>query len=185
VGVVGADAQGSGQLRPGQLVPQREVQHLALARVEPGGGVADERLDLLGVHRPDEVDGVVLHVAGLFQRCRPVAAPQEPDALVPRDGVQPGAQPLGVAELVRAVGGDQQRVVDGVRRRVAVAEHPGAVVVEPHRVPVVGGSEPFRLPVAERLDDRPVLHGGQVNSVSPGCAAILSTSRHRHGAAIR
>ena len=82
-----------------------------------------------------------------------------PQALVPRDRVQPGAQPVRVAKLPDPRAGQHERVVDGVGGRVAVTEQRSAVRPELVGVAPVRAFQAARVPGEHRGDDRPVVHG--------------------------
>jgi hypothetical protein len=74
------------------------------------------------------------------------------------DGVQPRAQLGRVAQLVQALGGGEEGVVEGVGGRVPVAKDRPAVVVEAVAVTVVNGGEGVAVPGTGGKHEGGVVH---------------------------
>ncbi len=153
VGVVGAHAHGLAELGTLEALAQVQVEHRAVALVEPGGGVPHQGLEgLLLSHGlgPDclvrEVEQVVLPAVGGAR-----ARLQPSQALAPDDAVEPGTQAIGVAQLAQPFRGGHEGVRDRVHRVLALAQHRVGEVVQPVGVLVVDLGE--RVAVA-RQDPR-------------------------------
>ena len=70
---------------------------------------------------------------------------KDPQRLVPCHRVEPGAQPVGVAQPVESGCRDDEGVLHGVGGIGRVAQQRPAVLVEGIRVPVVDDGEPSRV----------------------------------------
>src|SRR5512132_895122 len=189
LGVAGLHAHGLGQFGALQAVAQVEVEQGAVAFGQAGGGVPDE---LAQVGPPGRLAGAgrgvgrVGHLR-LWRGARPGPGPAE--GLGARRRVQPGTQPLRVAELAEALGRGHERVLAGVGRLLPVAQHRPAEVVQPVGVAVVDGGEgaavagrgrPHELGVAARVGTRSGVHSPPEQRSWPGqgpstpCAARRS-----------
>jgi hypothetical protein len=141
VGVAGLHAHGLGQLGALQAVAQVEVEQGAVALGQAGGGVPDE---LAQVGPPGRLAGAGRGV-GRVGRLRlgrgACPGPGPAEGLAARRRVQPGSQPLRVAELAEAPGRGHERVLGGAGRLLPVAHHRPAEVVQPVGVAVVDRGE--------------------------------------------
>ena len=98
VRVVAGHAEHAGHLVSGQAMAQLELEHFVLGRGDAGQGVADQGAQLGLFHVRGDVRRLVGHLRGLLERRLQAAAAQLPQALVAGHRVQPGPQPLRVAE---------------------------------------------------------------------------------------
>ncbi len=157
----GGQAEHRGDLRRGQVVAQREFEHLALAAAQLAQRLVDQ-VGQLGV--------LVLVRFGQWQAARRgAAAAGQPGAyLEPGQRVQPGPQSGRVLEPAHALLRGDQRVVHGVGGQVVGPGEEEGVVVQPLGVGVVqlGGSialtpaQSFdELLIGGTIDGRPSRHG--------------------------
>lgn len=108
-----------------------------------------------------EVDAVIRHFDHLIGVAEPVASADRAQALVARDGVEPGPKLRRIPQLTDRTGGNQQGIVDDVLRSRGIPQHRQGVCVELRRVRVVHTREPLRR-VARQVccQLRIAAHGG-------------------------
>ncbi|BCB90208.1 hypothetical protein Psuf_075210 [Phytohabitans suffuscus] len=174
VRVVGRDAEHRADVRGGQAVPQRQLDHLAVAVAEAGRGGVDQLARLGRPQSRTEVRGVGARVVKLGGRLPPPVADLA-QALVAGDRVQPGQQPLRLAQLTGPPPGDHERVLHGVGGPVGVVQDRTAVRVQPGCVAAVGAVETARVAGDHRRHQRAVVHLRHGSHPShPGCPALRS-----------
>ena len=137
-------------------MPQRQLDDLPVAWLQPGEGGADEpahfgTLGGAGIGGPFVRDGYVTE--GLSRHAQP------PVALVTSHRVKPGPQLAGIAEGIELAAGDDERDLQGIGRHGRFAQHPLAVAVKGRRVLVVRSSQPSRVACHDRPDHLTVVHG--------------------------
>jgi hypothetical protein len=165
--VAGLHADGLAQLGAFQTVAEVQVEQGAVAFGQAGGGVPDQLTQvgllggLLGAGRG------VGQVGHLLLGSDAGSGPDAAEGLAAGHRVQPGAQPLGVAELAEALGRDHERILGGVGRLLGVAQHRPAEVVQAVGVAVVdrgegaavaGRRRPHELGVAACVGTRSDVH---------------------------
>ena len=158
VRMVAGDAEHGRDLGRLQALAQLELDDLPLARVQPGGGVLEQRAQVGALGVGGRVAGVVGHVGRLVERRRPLLRPEDPQRLIPRHGVQPGTQPTRVTQSVEPGCGDDEGVLNGVGGVGRVAEQGSAVLVEGICVPVVGSGQPEGIACHDGRDNLAVAH---------------------------
>jgi hypothetical protein len=161
--VAGFDAHGLGELGAFEAVAQVQVEQGAVAVGKAGGGVPDQLAQVGPLGRLLRAGGGVGQVGHLLLGSLAGAGPDPAEGLAAGDRVQPGAEPLGVAELAEALGRDHERVLGGVGGLVPVAQQPPAEVVQAVGVAVVdcgegaavaGRRRPHQLSVVARVGSR-------------------------------
>ena len=152
-----------------QPLPQLQLEDLALGGVQAarGGGEQGTQFGPFGRSLGDVDDGV-RHARRHGEPRRGPRRPQDPQAFVARDGVQPGAEPAWIAQLRQPGRGDDERVLDGVGGVGGIAEHGPAVLVERFCVPVVGSGEPAGVSCHDGRDKLAVAREHSV--AAPLCA---------------
>ena len=154
--------------QPGQLVPQVQLDDLPLA----GGETAQRRphdLAEFGLFQiRSEIVRPVGHPGGLVERGRASRRPQTAAALVPGHRVQPGAEPLLIAERGKLSRGDDERVLDGVGRVGGFREQRPAIGVQARRVAVVGGFQSRRVAGHDGGHDLAVEHAITLELIRAG-----------------
>jgi hypothetical protein len=158
VRVVAGDAEHGGDLADLKALAQLEFDDLALAGIEAGGGLLEQGPQLGSFGALVEVDGLIGHVGRHVQRERSLLRSRDSQALVARHGVQPGTEPLGVAQPVHPRRGDDERVLDGVRGVRRVAEQRPTVFEEGICVPVISRREPLGVAGHDGRDNLRVSH---------------------------
>ena len=179
--MAGLDAHGLAELGAFEAVAEVEVEQGAVALGQAGGGVPDQLAQVGPLGRLRGTGGGVGQVGHLLLGGDAGAGPDPAEGLAAGDRVQPGAQPLGVAELAEALGRDQERVLGGVGGLVPVAQQPPAEVVQPVGVAVVdrgegvavaGGRRPHQLGVVARVGSRSSVHSPPAIGPGPGSSSL-------------
>ena len=143
-----------------QVVPEVELDDLALSRVQPVEGGADEPAQFGPLGAPSgagtRVGRRTGQVGGFVEaRLRPA---QPAVTLVAGHRVEPGPQLARVAQAAEPGGGDDERVLDRVGGVVRITQHPVAVTVQGLGVLVVGVGQPGRVASRDGRDDLAVVH---------------------------
>ena len=158
VRVVAGDAEHGRDLGRLEPLAQLKLDDLALARVQPQGGVLEQRAQVGPLGAGGDVAGVVGHVPRLVQRRRAPLRPEDPQRLIPRHRVQPGTKPIRVTQPAEPGRGDDKGVLNGVRGVGRVGEQGSAVLVEGICVPVVGSGKPEGVARHDGRDNLAVAH---------------------------
>jgi hypothetical protein len=145
-------------------MPEGQLENLAVTGAETGGGILDQGSQLPLARARVQVDRLVADRGGRFQRHGSSAEPEMAETLVAGDGVEPGAEPFGVPELIDSLRGHEQGVVEGIRGQVGVLEKGGAVTEEAAAVLIVCRRETLRITCANRLDNGRRVHRAYVNN---------------------
>jgi hypothetical protein len=144
-----------------------EVEQGAVALGQAGGGVPDQLAQVRSLGGLLGTAGGVGQLGHLLLGRDARSGPGPAEGLAARHRVQPGTQPLGVAELAEPLGRDHERVLGGVGRLVPVAQDRPAEVVQPVGVAVVdrgegaavaGRRRPHELGVVARIGSRSDVH---------------------------
>ena len=165
VGVAGAHADGVAQVLAVEALAHVEVEDHPVPGAEAVGGGGDQGGQVaarVGVGRDVGRVGVGGGHLDVVQRAMAGPPFDGPQAAVAGDGVEPGPQAVGVAQLVEAGAGHQERVLEGVGGLVRVPQQGAEEVVDPGRVAVVDGRERLAVTVHRLLDERGVVHPGMV-----------------------
>ena len=96
--VVAGDPEHAGHLAAGKALPQLQFEDFPLGRPDPAERVAHQGAQILPLHVGGDVGGFVGHVRRLLDGRVLAADPQPPVAFVPCHRVQPGPQPLRIAQ---------------------------------------------------------------------------------------
>ena len=136
--LVGRDAERVGQVGAVQVVPQVQLDDLAVAGVQPADGGQHQAAQVGALGLLADVGAGVGHLAGLVQVGLPGPAAQPAVALVAAHRVQPGAEPVGVPQAAELGGGDDEGVLDRVGGVGGLAEQGPAVGMQAGRVLVIG-----------------------------------------------
>jgi hypothetical protein len=177
VGVAGLDAHGLAELGALEAVAQVQVEQGAVALGQAGGGVPDQLAQVRPLGRLLGAAGGIGQLGHLLLGRDAGPGPDPAQGLAARHRVQPGTQPLRVAELAEALGRDHERVLGGVGGLVPVAQQPPAEVVQPVGVAVVdrgegaavaGRRRPHQLGVVARVGSRSCVHSPPAIGPGPG-----------------
>jgi hypothetical protein len=156
--VVAGHAEHGRDLGDLKALPQLQFDDLPLAGIQAFGGICEQDAQPCAFGILAYAGVIAGRARHRVNRRRDFPGPQDPQAFVPRDRVQPGAQPLGVTQPGEPGRGDDERVLHRVRGVGRVAEHGPAVLVERICVPVVGPGEPVRVAGHDGRDDLTVPH---------------------------
>ena len=163
----GLDADGLAQVGALEAVAEVEVQEGAVAFGQAGGGAPDQLAEVGALGGLLGTGGGVGQVGHVLLGGETRSGPGPAEGLAAGDRVQPGAESLRVAELAEALGRDQERVLGGVGRLVAVAQHRPAEIMQAVGVAVVdrgegaavaGRRRPHELGVVARVGTRSAVH---------------------------
>ena len=134
-------AQHPGQVRALQVVPQVELNDLAVARVQPADGVEHEAPELPALREADHAIDVIGHLAGLVQVREAGPGAQAAVALVARHRVQPRPEPGRITQAADFRGGNDKGVLNRVRGIGRLAQQTPAVAEQARRVTVVSSGK--------------------------------------------
>ncbi len=158
VGLVARDAERVGQVGPVQLVTQVQLDDLPLAGGEPGQRRPHHLTALRHFQIGPGIGRLIGHPRRLVERGGAAGGTEPVAALVAGHRVQPGPEPVVIAERGQLRGGDDERVLDGVGRVGGLGEQGPAVGIQARRVAVVGGFESRRVACHDGGDDVAVEH---------------------------
>src|SRR5208282_4147893 len=145
-----------------QVVPEAELDDLALTRVQPVEGGPDEPAEfgsltaLIGVGRRASPASRASRVAGLIEVG--LGRPQPAVTLVAGYRVEPGPQLARVTQAAEPGGGDDERVLNRVGGVFRLTQHHVAVAVQGLRVLVIGLGQASRVACRDGPDDLAVVH---------------------------
>ena len=162
VRVVAGDPEHAGRLAAAQALPQLQLEDFPFGRPHPAERVADQGAQVRPFHVRGDVGRFVGHLRRLLDGRVQAAAAQPAVAFVPRHRVQPGPQPLRVAQPGHPGRRDHERVLHGVRGVGGLAQHRPAEAVQRCRVPVVRLGEPCGIARHDGRDDLTVVHSNTV-----------------------
>ena len=184
VRLIAGDAERVGQVGTSQLVSQVQLDDFPLAGGEAGQRRPDHLAELGLFQVSPQVGRPVRHPCGLLERGGAARRPQTAPALVPGHRVQPGAEPLLIAERGKLPRGDDERVLDGVGRVGGFREQGPAVGVQARRITVVGGFESRRVASHDGGHDLTVGHAITLELIRAGLGGfrgIAVTARETPG----
>ena len=167
MGLVARHPQRGSQVIAVQFMPEVQLDDLALTGVEPAQRRADQPAQVVLLGAGADGRGVVGQVPGLLQRAGGGPLAETAPAFVPGHGVQPGPQPVGVAQAAQLRRRDDEGVlhrVGGIRR---LAQHRGGERVQRPGVAVVGGRKTAGVARHNGGHDLAVLHALTVEPRPP------------------
>ena len=160
--VVAGHPERLGKLGTLELVPEVQLNDLAVVRVEPDQSVMHEPPQLRSLGIPADIGRFVGHVRHLIEAWGDLPAPQPTMALIACDGVKPGPQLAGIAKLGELGRGDDERVLHGVGSVRRLPQHGTAIGIKGCRVAVVRFGKPGRVSGHDSSDNLTVLHANTV-----------------------
>ncbi len=162
-----AHAEDVGEVLPGQVVAQVQLDDLAVAGAEPGERRAGRRAQLrpCGVRR--QVNRLVGQLVRRVGPGRQGPGTQAVAAFIAGHRIEPGPEPAGIAQPVQLGGGDDERVQDRAVRVGGLAKQAAAVGMQGGSVPVIDGRQPVRPALSEGRHHLCIPHAP---TVSPGAA---------------
>src|SRR4051812_18473932 len=89
----------------------------------------------------------------------PLAAPDEIETRIGEQPLQPGVEPVRIAETGQVAPSADHRLLDGVARELAVAEDQAGGRVQPREAPVDEVGEGVMLALPRSLDESSLVHG--------------------------
>ncbi len=158
-------AQHGGQVGTVQVVPQVQLDDLAVRRVQPGDGGPYQCAQL---GSPGRLTDIIAgrEVLGLLDLGRRLPGPELAVAFVTRHRVQPRAQLARVTQPVQPGGGDDERVLHRVGGVGRLTQHSPAVAVQGRRVPIVDVGEACLVSRHDGGDSLAVVHANTVIRLS-------------------
>src|SRR5687768_3480698 len=112
------------------------------------------------MHRSRDIKRVVRGLWRRLQRSVPGTLAHLAQTLVPGDGVEPLPQPGRVAQLTDVVAREQKRVVDGIGRRLPIADQGTRICHERTGITAVSAFKAAWVIGCDCCYEVPVIHGG-------------------------